>query len=80
MIDVKSLVIDWQTKMLEITDTTGSKHTIPLDTMIQVSMIGYPDREEKSMPARGLEAYMSKGYIIERIEFEERVNSDESQH
>ena len=68
---VKSTVIDWQAQTLEITSTTGNKHTVPLDQSIHVTMVGYPDREQKTMQARELEPYMSRGYIIEQISFEE---------
>jgi hypothetical protein len=33
-------------------------------------MVGYPDREEQTMLARELGAFMSRGYIIEQIDFE----------
>lgn len=70
--DVRSVVIDWQTEKLEITDKDdGSKHTVGLDQVIHVTMVGYPDREEKQMKARELGGYMTKGYIIETIIFEE---------
>jgi hypothetical protein len=44
---------------------------IPLAKAIDVVMVGYPDREQKTMPARELGPYMERGYIIERITFEE---------
>lgn len=69
-LSVKSTVIDWQTKTLEITDTAGGSHTLPLDKEITVIMIGYPDRKEETMLALSLAAYMSQGYIIEQISFE----------
>ena len=69
-INVKSTIIDWLEKTLEITDATGKKDTIPLDLLITVTMIGYPDRQTRTMPARGLGDYMSQGYIIEQIEYE----------
>lgn len=69
--DVRSVVIDWQTEKLEITDKDdGSKHTVGLDQVIHVTMVGYPDREEKQMKARELGDYMTKGYIIETIIYE----------
>ncbi len=68
---IRSTVIDWPDSTLEITDTAGTKYTVPLDKSIHVVMVGYPDREEKTMPARELGQYMSRGYIIERISFEE---------
>ena len=68
---VKSTVIDWQDQTMEITDTAGIKHTVPLDKSIHVTMVGYPDREEKTMLARDLGPYMSQGYMIEQIDFEE---------
>jgi hypothetical protein len=58
---------------MDITDTAGEKHTIPLDQSIDVVMVGYPDREQKTMPARELGPYMERGYIIERISFEEET-------
>lgn len=69
-LQVRSTVIDWQTKEMEITSTTSEKHTVPLDQRITVTMVGYPDREEKTMQARELGEYMSKGYIIQQISFE----------
>jgi len=68
---VRSIVIDWQDQTMEVTDTEDGKHTLPLDTQITVTMVGYPDREEKTMPAQELGPYMTRGYIIEWIEFEE---------
>ena len=65
---VRSAVIDWQDKALTITDTTGAKHTISWEKEILVTMKGYPDRETKTMAARDLGPYMSRGYIIEQIE------------
>jgi hypothetical protein len=64
-------VIDWIDKTLEITDTSGGKHTITLDRSITVTMVGHPAREEKTLSARQLGAYISKGYIIEHISYEE---------
>jgi hypothetical protein len=70
--DVKSTVIDWQAETLEITDKDdNSKHTVRLDQTIHVTMVGFPDREEKTMKAHELGDYMSKGYIIEKIIYEE---------
>lgn len=70
--DVKSTVIDWQAETLEITDKNdNSKHVVPLHATIHVTMVGFPDREEKQMKARELGDYMSKGYIIEKIIYEE---------
>jgi hypothetical protein len=68
---VKSTVIYWQESTMEITDMSSGKHTIPIDKRITVTMVGYPAREEKTMLARELGPYMSKGYIIEQIEYEE---------
>ncbi len=68
---VRSTVIDWPDSTLEITDTAGAKYTVPLDKSISVVMVGFPAREEKTMPARELGEYMSRGYIIEHISFEE---------
>jgi len=67
---VRSTVIHWSENEMEIKDTDGNKHTIPLDKSIDVTMVGYPDREQKTMPARELGPYMERGYIIERIAFE----------
>jgi hypothetical protein len=68
---VRSSVIDWIEKRLEVTDTSNHKYTVPLDKSIHVVMVGYPDREEKDMLARELAPYMERGYIIEQISFEE---------
>lgn len=68
---VRSTVIDWVDQTLEITDTAGNKHTLPLDKTITVTMIGYPERETRTMLAGELGEYMSKGYIIQQIDFEE---------
>ncbi len=68
---VKSTVIDWQEKTMEVKTVDGEAHTIPLDTTITVTMVGYPDREQKTMLARELGEYMGKGYTIEQIEHEE---------
>jgi hypothetical protein len=68
---VKSAVIHWQEGTLEITDTAGNKYTVPLDYSIDVTMVGYPDKEQKTMLARELGPYMSRGYIIQQIDFEE---------
>jgi hypothetical protein len=67
---VRSTVIHWQEDTMDIKDTDGNKHTIPLGWSIDVVMVGYPDREQKTMPARELGPYMERGYIIERIAFE----------
>ena len=68
---VRSTVITWPENTLEITDTTNGKHVVPLDKTITVTMVGYPDRETKTMPAHDLGDYMTSGYIIERISYEE---------
>jgi hypothetical protein len=68
---VRSAVIDWPDETLTITDTAGNKRTVPLDKPLHVVMVGYPDREEKDLLAHELGAYMSRGYIIEKITFEE---------
>ena len=73
---IRSTVIDWPDKTLEITDTAGNKHIVSLDTIIHVVMIGYPDRETKTMQARDLGTYMSKGYIIKQISFEEKSTNE----
>jgi hypothetical protein len=65
---VRSVVIDWMDKVLEITDTAGSKHIVPLNKKIHV-VLGYaPDSEEKTMLARDLGKYMSQGYVIDQID------------
>ncbi len=69
-VSVKSVVIDWQAETLEIKSQAGATHTIALDKDIHVVMVGYPDREEQTFPARNLGRYMSRGYIIEQISFE----------
>jgi hypothetical protein len=69
--EVQSTVIDWTDQTLTITDTAGEKHSVALDTTIHVTMIGYPDREEKTMVARKLGDYMSRGYVILAIEVED---------
>jgi hypothetical protein len=73
MIDliVKSAVIMWPEQMLEVTDTTSLKHVLPLSSQITVTMVGHPEREEKTMMASSLAYYMRKGFIIEKIRFEE---------
>lgn len=68
---VRTVMLDWSEQTLEITDTSGNKHTVQADTPIHVTMVGYPDREEKDMPARDLKLYIVKGYIIEQISYEE---------
>jgi hypothetical protein len=78
-LEVRSTVIDWQTQTMEITDMVGGRHTVPLDKRIHVTMVGYPDREEQSMLARELGAFMSRGYIIERIDFEEEQSRQRRQ-
>lgn len=70
-ISVKSTVIDWQAQTLEITAKDGAKHTLPLTKVITVTMVGYPDRKESTMDAAYLGQFMSGGYIIEQISFEE---------
>jgi hypothetical protein len=67
---IRSTVIHWPENEMDIKDTEGNKYTIPLDQAIDVTMVGYPDREQKTMPARELGPYMARGYIIERIAFE----------
>ena len=68
---VRSVVLDWQDQTMEIKATSGETHTIPLDTTIHVVMVGYPAREEKTFPARELDPYIMRGYVIEEISFEE---------
>ena len=67
---VQSTVIDWPDQTLEIATTAVEKHIIPLGWTIEVTMVGYPERETKTMLAGELGDYMSKGYIIEKISFE----------
>ena len=69
---VRSCVIDWIEETLTIVDAEEKTHVVPLDRNIHVEMIGYPDREERDMLARDLGAFMSKGYIIEKIVLEEQ--------
>lgn len=67
--------MDWQTKTMEITDIEGGSHALPLDKKITVSMINLEDRRiEETMRALSLAAYMSRGYIIEQISFEESTS------
>jgi hypothetical protein len=68
---VGSTVIDWPEETMTITTAGGEKHTISLERTITVTMVGYPDRETKTMQARSLNPYMMKGYIIERISFDD---------
>lgn len=68
---VRSVVIDWPSETMEITTMADNKHTIPLDTTINVRMIGFQSEEQQSMTARELGQYMSQGYVILRIDFEE---------
>lgn len=67
---VRSVVIDWPAETMEITTMADNKHTIPLDTTIDVHMIGFPSEEQKTMLAGELGDYMSQGYIILQIDFE----------
>lgn len=68
---VSSAVIDWHDWTLEVTDLEEEKLMVPLDRNIKVTMIGYPDREERTMLAGELEEYIEQGYILEMIEVEE---------
>lgn len=68
---VKSVVIDWPTEKVEFTSTMDEKHTVQLDKNIVVTMVGFPDRETIPLQAGALASYMTKGYIIERVTFEE---------
>lgn len=70
---VKSVVITWPEKQMEITDTSGLKHTLHLEQDITVTMVGYPDRVTTPMTVGELGDYMSKGFIIEKIRFEEEA-------
>jgi hypothetical protein len=67
---VRSAVIDWVAEELTITDLEEKKHVLPLTQNIHVEMVEYPEREEKDLPARDLGAFMSRGYIVEKISFE----------
>ena len=69
---VGSVVIYWPESELVITDTSGQKHTLPLDQSIRVTMIGHPAEEQKNMIARELGDYIDRAYIILQIEYEER--------
>jgi len=69
---VRSCVIDWIEETLTVTDMEEEKHVVPLNRKIHVEMIGFPDREERDMLARDLGAFMSQGYIIEKIVLEEQ--------
>jgi hypothetical protein len=70
-LSVKSTVIDWRAQTMEVTDTDGRKHTIPLSQEVTATMIGYPERVQKTMWAGHLDEFITKGYIIEEISFEE---------
>jgi hypothetical protein len=65
---VRSTVIDWPEQTLTITDKDENKHIVPLDQTIHVTMEG---EKEKHMKAGALGEYMSNGYIIQQISFEE---------
>lgn len=68
---VRSVVIDWPAETMEITTMADNKHTIPLDATITAHMVGFPSEEQKTMMARELGEYMSQGYIILQIDYEE---------
>ncbi|HET8840802.1 MAG TPA: hypothetical protein VFN35_05010 [Ktedonobacteraceae bacterium] len=70
-IQVKSTVIYWLEKRVEVTSLSGEKRNLALDKDIQVTMVGHPNREQKSMQAQDLDSYLTRGYIIEQIDFEE---------
>lgn len=76
-INVKAAVIDWQAGKLEITAREGGAHSVALDAPIRVVMVGWPEPgqdapvETKDMQARDLGDYMRRGYIIQKIRFEE---------
>jgi hypothetical protein len=72
--EVKYTVIDYISQTMEVVDTAGVKHTIKLDQRVTVTMLGYPDLETKTLYARDLGPYASKGYVIERIIVEEVTN------
>lgn len=70
-VKVRSVNIFWPEQVMEIADTTGKKYRVPLDTTIHVTMVGFPDEEEKDLLARDLAPYMTRGYMIVKIAFEE---------
>ncbi len=70
-----NVVIDWQEQMLEIKDETGTKYKVSFDKDITVIMVGYPDQEIKTMKARELGDFVSRGNIIKRIRFEEKPSN-----
>ncbi len=70
-LEIKSVVLDWMDKTIEITDTAGGKTILPWETVITVRMTGYPATEEKTMQARELDPYMMQGYVIRQIAYEE---------
>jgi hypothetical protein len=70
-IQVKSVVIDWQNELLDIKSMDGWHSYLSLDKSLRVTMVGYPEREVKTLPARELADYMRRGYMIEQIDFEE---------
>jgi hypothetical protein len=69
---VRSVVIDWPSKIMTITDIDGIKHEVSLDVEIEVTMQGYPERETKTLWAYQLGPFLSRGYIIEQIEVKEQ--------
>lgn len=74
---VGSAVIDWIDQSLEITDTSGGKHKLPLNQTIHVTMIGHPAKEEKTMSAHELGDYIDRAYIILQIEYEKGVDHEQ---
>jgi len=68
---VRNTVICWPENTMEITDPTGKRYVIPLDREIHVEMIGYPDLEQFTLRVRDLGDYMSRGYSVRRIGYEE---------
>ena len=70
---VRSVVIDWSSDTMEVTTMADNKHTISLDTTIDVHMIGFPSERQQTMSARELGDYMSHGYVILQIDFKEEV-------
>ncbi len=71
VLKVQSTAIDWQRRELEVRTKGGEKHVIPLHKTIGVAMIGYPEKEQKTMLASELGPYMSRGYVIEQVTFED---------
>lgn len=63
-----NVVILWQENRMNIKSPAGESD-ISLDKEIHVVMRGYTDREERTFKARELGAFMSRGYVIEQLDF-----------